>query len=76
MLYTADKAMRLDEFVKQNAQMTRSRAQKLIEDGHVLVDGVQPIKAGQTLKIGQSVSGQKYPRRFKWRPWRRIYQLK
>ena len=55
MLYTADKAMRLDEFVKQNAQMTRSRAQKLIEDGHVLVDGVQPTKAGQTLKIGQSV---------------------
>ena len=55
MLYTADKAMRLDEFVKQNAQMTRSRAQKLIEDGHVLVDGLRPTKAGQTLKIGQSV---------------------
>lgn len=55
MLYTADKAMRLDEFVKQNAQVTRSRAQKLIEDGHVLVDGLRPTKAGQTLKIGQSV---------------------
>ena len=37
MLYTADKAMRLDEFVKQNAQMTRSRAQKLIEDGHIFL---------------------------------------
>ena len=53
MLYTADKAMRLDEFVKQNAQMTRSRAQKLIEDGQV--DGLLLMKAGQTLKIGQSV---------------------
>ena len=35
---------RLDLFVAEHAQMTRSAAQKLIEDGHVLVSGVMRPK--------------------------------
>lgn len=56
MQYTADKAIRLDEFVKENAQITRSRAQKLIEDGHILIDGVLPTKSGQMLRPGQCIT--------------------
>ncbi|MGI6182848.1 MAG: RluA family pseudouridine synthase [Candidatus Fimadaptatus sp.] len=55
MRYTATAAMRLDEFVRESAGLTRSRAQKLIADGHVLVDGARPQKSGQQLKAGQSV---------------------
>ena len=55
MLYTADEAMRLDEFVKLRGEVTRSRAQKLIAEGCVLVDGERPAKAGQQLRPGQRV---------------------
>lgn len=56
MKYTADRAIRLDEFVKGNAQITRSRAQKLIENGYVLIDSILPTKAGQMLRAGQCVA--------------------
>ena len=52
---TADEAMRLDEFVKLRGEVTRSRAQKLIAEGCVLVDGERPAKAGQQLRPGQRV---------------------
>ena len=51
----ADSPCRLDEFVKRAADVTRSRAQKLIADGCVSVDGAPPQKAGQQLKPGQLV---------------------
>ncbi len=45
---------RLDLFVAEHAQMTRSAAQKLIEDGHVLVSGVMRPK-NYKLRAGEEV---------------------
>jgi len=47
---------RLDVFVTRNAEMTRSQAQRLISEGHVLVNGNPPAKAGQKLECGDLVS--------------------
>ena len=55
MVYTALEAQRLDEFVKTCVDVTRSCAQRLIEQGCVHVDGELPRKAGQQLRAGQQV---------------------
>lgn len=54
-IYIADAVMRLDEFVRRRAGITRSRAQRLIQDGCVSIEGRPPQKAGQQLRIGQRV---------------------
>lgn len=47
---------RLDVFVAQAAQVTRSRAAGLIEQGAVLVNGLQPAKAGYALHGGETIA--------------------
>lgn len=46
---------RLDVFAAALAEVTRSRAAALIDEGHVLVDGEAPGKAGFRLKPGMRV---------------------
>ena len=46
---------RLDVFLADNADMTRSRAGKLIREGEVRVNGVVQTKAGFELKSGDAV---------------------
>lgn len=54
--FTTDRdGERLDVFVARSAALTRSRAQKLIEDGNVLVDGV-PERASHRLSPGHRVA--------------------
>jgi 23S rRNA pseudouridine1911/1915/1917 synthase len=54
--FSVEKPLRLDQYLSEQLPMhSRSRLQKLIEDGFVLVDGKQ-AKAGQKLKIKQMIS--------------------
>ncbi|MDO4739472.1 MAG: RluA family pseudouridine synthase [Eubacteriales bacterium] len=46
---------RLDVFVARAADVTRSRAANLIEEGAVLVDGKRPAKAGLSLRGGERI---------------------
>lgn len=55
LTYTAETAgERLDSFVASRAEVTRSRAQKLIEDGDVTVNG-KPAAKNCKLKAGDTV---------------------
>ena len=48
---------RLDVFLsEQTDEVTRSRLKKLIEEGHVSVNGVTVTKAGESVKAGDSVT--------------------
>ena len=47
---------RLDVFVAEAADITRSRAGTLIKDGQVTVDGAVQTKAGFKLKPGNAVA--------------------
>jgi len=54
--FSAEKPLRLDQYLSEKLTMhSRSRIQKLIEDGFVLVDG-KSGKAGQKLKVNQLIS--------------------
>lgn len=53
---TAEAAERLDVFAAALAEVTRSRAEGLIRDGLVAVDGVPRTKAGFKLKPGMRVA--------------------
>ena len=58
MLYRAeenDDKKRLDVFLAERADLTRSRAEKLIRDGLAQVDEKRVEKPGLTLKAGQAV---------------------
>ena len=46
---------RLDVFLSEMAEITRSRVEKLIRDGQVTVDQAKPSKPGMALKEGQLV---------------------
>ena len=46
---------RLDTFLAGENELTRSAIKKLIEDGHVFVNGEIVTKAGRELKIGDTV---------------------
>lgn len=53
---TDDAGLRLDVFVsKMMPQITRSHAKKLVDDGHVLVNGL-PKKTSYLLKAGEKIS--------------------
>lgn len=53
--FSVESEMRLDVFLSENTQKTRSAIKKLVEDGEVLVNGKPITKAGFSLKIGDLV---------------------
>ena len=50
-----EEGKRLDQFLAVHADVTRSRAEKLIRDGCATVDGAIPAKSGVALRAGQQV---------------------
>ena len=46
---------RLDQFLSEVADISRSQAKELIEEGFVLIDGKEPKKPSQKVKEGQRV---------------------
>ena len=50
-----DKGTRLDVFLGQNCNFTRSFGQKLIAEGQVRIDRKTEVKPGRLLKTGQKV---------------------
>lgn len=51
----ADKSERLDVFLSEKLDKTRSAVKKLVDDGEITVGG-NKVKAGRTLKIGEKIS--------------------
>lgn len=51
----ADKSERLDVFLSDKLDKTRSAVKKLVDDGEITVNG-DKVKAGRTLKIGEEIS--------------------
>lgn len=51
----ADKSERLDVFLSEKLDKTRSAVKKLVDDGEITVNG-NKVKAGRTLKIGEKIS--------------------
>lgn len=51
----ADKSERLDVFLSEKLDKTRSAVKKLVDDGVITVNG-NKVKAGRVLKIGEEVS--------------------
>lgn len=51
----ADKSERLDVFLSEKLDKTRSAVKKLVDDGEITVGG-NKVKAGRTLKIGEEIS--------------------
>lgn len=50
----ADKSERLDVFLSEKLDKTRSAVKKLVDDGEITVGG-DKVKAGRTLKIGEEI---------------------
>lgn len=50
-----DTGKRLDVYLTENTEITRSRAEKLIRDGQARVDGVVIFKPGFSIRSGQRV---------------------
>lgn len=50
----ADKSERLDVFLSEKLDKTRSAVKKLVDDGEITVNG-NKVKAGRTLKIGEEI---------------------
>lgn len=50
----ADKSERLDVFLSEKLDKTRSAAKKLVDDGEISVGG-NKVKAGRVLKIGEEI---------------------
>lgn len=51
----ADKSERLDVFLSEKLDKTRSAIKKLVDDGEITVNG-NKVKAGRVLKIGEEIS--------------------
>lgn len=51
----ADKSERLDVFLSEKLDKTRSAVKKLVDDGEITVGG-NKVNAGRTLKIGEEIS--------------------
>lgn len=51
----ADKSERLDVFLSEKLDKTRSAVKKLVDDGEITVNG-NKVKAGRVLKIGEEIS--------------------
>ena len=54
-LRAAEGGMRLDVFLSQQLSLTRSAAKKLIDEGHVSVNGA-PAKASHAVAAGETVT--------------------
>lgn len=55
--FTGDEVLRIDKFLVDCLQdVSRTRIQKLIQDGYVTVDGLPVEKVGQKLAAGQIIS--------------------
>lgn len=54
-IITADKSERLDVFLSEKLDKTRSAVKKLVDDGEITVNG-NKVKAGRVLKIGEEIS--------------------
>lgn len=54
-LQVASSQKRLDLFVCENTELTRSRVKKLVEDGKITLNG-KPCKAGDSLKAGDVIN--------------------
>ncbi len=50
-----DAGERLDLFLSEETEISRSRAKSIIEEGGALVNGVQRLKAGYSLKEGDEI---------------------
>lgn len=50
----ADKSERLDVFLSEKLDKTRSAVKKLVDDGEITIGG-NKVKAGRTLKIGEEI---------------------
>lgn len=55
-VYCTEGGARLDVFLTDETEMSRSHIKKLIDIGSVLIGGVPAFKAGQTVKTGDLVS--------------------
>ena len=55
-VYCTEGGARLDVFLSDETEMSRSHIKKLIELGSVFIGGVPAFKAGQTVKTGDLVS--------------------
>ena len=53
--FSVETEQRLDVFLAEKTQKTRSAIKKLCDDGKVKVDGKPPKKAGDSLKVGSNV---------------------
>lgn len=53
-IITADKSERLDVFLSEKLDKTRSAVKKLVDDGEITVGG-NKVKAGRVLKIGEEI---------------------
>ena len=53
--FSVEVEQRLDVFLAEKTQKTRSAIKKFCDDGTVNVDGKLPKKAGDTLKVGSIV---------------------
>lgn len=51
----ADKSERLDVFLSEKLDKTRSAVKKLVDDGEITIGG-NKVKAGRVLKIGEEIS--------------------
>lgn len=52
--FIAEGSLRVDIFLSEKTELTRSAVKKLSEEGHVFVNG-ETVKAGATLKTGQII---------------------
>ncbi len=55
-VYCTEGGARLDVFLTDETEFTRSHIKNLIDGGKVFIDGVPAVKAGQTVKTGDTVS--------------------
>ncbi len=55
-VYCTEGGARLDMFLTDETEFTRSHIKKLIDGGRVLIGGVQAFKAGQIVKTGDEVA--------------------
>ncbi len=54
--FSAEKSVRLDVFLAEKTDKTRSAIKKLTDDGKILINGKPALKAGVNLKVGDEIT--------------------
>ncbi|MBQ4099838.1 MAG: RluA family pseudouridine synthase [Clostridia bacterium] len=54
--FSAEKSVRLDVFLTEKTDKTRSAIKKLTDDGKILINGKPALKAGVNLKVGDEIT--------------------